>query len=176
MEPISPWWTILATACASWLSYRLGYRQATIAKRSLDLSVSKAEPKIGTSVKLDQRQINPPAFPPFCYMVATIYNEGELAARNVKGHCRLHSSTKSVKEHDIPFERDFLGSAPLLLESHRLDNGISGMSIDLNTSGQGLQFDVDIEFEYFGMSAHVPQRYSAKYRFDSKSRQMLKAG
>jgi hypothetical protein len=156
-------------------TYLFGFWQGRTSKRSFDLSVTRAVPKVGTSVKVYKRQENPPGFPAFYYMIATIYNEGELPAKQVKGHCKLHSATKSVKENNIPFEREFLGSSPCQLESHRIDDGISGMSVDLEAvSAKNIRLNVDIEFTYFGIPDDKQHRYAATYEYEHKSRQFVR--
>lgn len=157
------------------VGYFLGYWQGKTAQKSYDLSLSKAIPKVGTSVKIDKRQENPGGFPPFCYLVLTIYNDGELPAKQVKGHCRIYSPAKSVEEVDIPFHRDFLGSSPYKLESQRLNNGIGAMPLDVTgTLGQNVRLNVDIDLEYLGIPDGKPQYYSAKYSYDKNSGTMLK--
>ncbi len=165
--------SLIVSVVTALIGYALGYRQGKISQRALDLSIVKAAPKVGTTVRIDKRQENPPAFPPFYYLVATIYNEGELPAKQLKGHCKLHSPVKSVQERDIPFNREFLGSTPYELESFRLDSGISGTPIDIGASGgQNIRFNVDVEFEYFGIPDDAPQHYSAKYQYNNQRRQL----
>ena len=118
------------------VGYVFGYRQGKIAQAALDLSITKAIPKIGTAIKIDKRQENPSAFPPFYYLVVTIHNEGELPAHQLKGNCRLYSLTKGVKERNIPIERELLGASPYELESVRLEDGISGMTLNIGGPGE----------------------------------------
>ena len=142
---------VAATLVSAFVAQHIGYIQISIMKQEHDLNVTKATPKIGTSVKIDKRQINPPAYPPFCFLVASIYNEGELPAKQVNGHCKLVSPTKAVKEYSIPISREFLGSSPCELEICRLENGISGMTVDIGgVEGQNIRFNVDIEFGSLG--------------------------
>src|SRR6266478_3262719 len=116
----------------AFLAYRVGYRQGKTAQRALDLNVSKAIPKIGTSVKIDKRQEQPPAFPPFYYLVATIYNEGELPAKQLKGQCKLFSPINDVKQHTIPIDREFLGSKQYELNPCRLE----GTTVEVGMDGR----------------------------------------
>lgn len=151
--------------------YILGYWQGKTAQRALNLSVTKAVPKVGTRLKIDKRQENPAGFPPFYYLIATVYNEGELPAKQLKGHCKLYSPTNDVQERDIPFEREFLGSSPHELEAQK----IVGTTVDPGMRGeQEIRFNVDIEFEYLGIPDDQPQQYSAKYAYDNKSRQLIR--
>jgi len=148
----------------AFLAYRVGRRQ-------WNLGVAKAIPKVGTWVRIDKRQEQSTAFSPSYYMVATIYNEGELPAKQLKGHCKLFSPINEVKQHTIPIIREFLGSAPYELEPCRLE----GTTVDVGMDGrQDIRFNVDIEFEFFGIPDDKPQKYSAKHEWDNKNRQMIK--
>jgi hypothetical protein len=153
----------------------LGYWQGKSAQRTLDLIVTKAVPKIGTTIRIDKRQENPSNYPPFYYLIATIYNEGELPAQQLKGYCRVYSSEKSVREQSIPIARELLGtSSPCELELGRLESGISGMALNLGADdGENARFNVDIQFNYSGIQ-NTPQHYSANYEYDHKSRQIIK--
>jgi len=154
----------------------VGYCQWKTTQKSLVVTVKKAIPKVGTRVRIDERQKNPSGFPAFYYLILTIYNDGELPAKQLKGHCKLHSSTKSVQERDIPFQLDSLGpSSPYELEALWLLDGLSGAAIDLKGNGaENIGFNVDIEFECFGIPENVPQRYSAQYKYDPQSRQIVR--
>jgi hypothetical protein len=165
--------SVIIGAASLIVVYIFGYWQGRSAQRSLDLSVIKATPKVGTAVRIDKRQENPPAFPAFYYLIATIYNEGELPAKQLKGYCRVYSATKGVTEHNIPIEREFLGTTPSELELCRLEDGISGSTLDIGTqAGKNIRFNVDIDFSYFGVEDDIPERYSAQYEYDNNGRQM----
>jgi hypothetical protein len=166
---------VAVTLFAALLGYRIGRRQVAVASEAHTLSATKAAVKLGTKVHIDKRQENPPGFPPFYYLMATIHNEGELPAKQVNGYWKLYSPTKSIKEQRIPFGADFLGSSPIQLESHRLDDGISGMSIDLNGIGaQNIRIDVDFELDYVGLTDEQTHHYGARYQYDHASRQMVR--
>lgn len=157
------------------LGWRIGYTQGKIAQKALDLEFTKAIPKIGTTARIESRQENPPAYPAFYYLVVTIYNEGDLAARQLKGECRVYSATKSVKDREIPIDREFLGRGQYELERYRLTHGTSGMTVNLTgLEGENSRFNVDIEFKYSGISDGGPQQYKAQYTYDNKSRQLKK--
>ena len=154
-------------------AYAFGYWQGKTAQRTLDLNIIKATPKIGTSMRIDKRQENPNGFPPFYYLIATIDNEGELPAQQLQGYYRVYSETKCVKEHRIPIEREFLGSsAPSELELCRLEDGISGTTLNLAPDAANIRFNVDIEFHYLGVQNSASQKYCAHYEYDKESRQM----
>jgi hypothetical protein len=160
---------LIIAGIAVGVAYGVGYWQGRSAQKALDLSITKAIPKLGSDVKINKRQENSRAFPPFYYLVATIYNEGELPAKQLHGHCKLFSPENESQQRNIPINRDFLGSAPFELEAGRLD----ALFIDPDRPSDA-RFDVDIEFEYFGIPDDKPQRYTAKYRYDNKSGQMNK--
>ncbi len=169
MELISPWWAVLSATVASWLSYRIGYKQAKIAARTLDLSVARASPKIRVEIEIDQSQEHSAGIAPCYYLVSRICNEGELPVKQLKGKCKLFSPVNKSQEHVIPISLKLLGTTPLELDAVRLD----GLFIDTNRPSDAL-FHVDIDFEYFGIPDDKPQRYSAQYVYDQKSLKMVK--
>jgi hypothetical protein len=164
--------SLIINVCVALVGYILGYRQGKTAQRALDLSVTKAVPKVSTRVRINKRQEESRAFPPSYYLIATIYNEGELPAKQLKGRCKLYSATNDIQEHDIPIETEFLGpSSPLELEAQR----IVGTTVDPGMRGdQNIRFNVDIEFEYLGIPDDKPQKYSARYAYDNQSRQLVR--
>ena len=67
--------------------------------------------------------------------------------------------------------REFLRASEYELEPCRLD----GTTVWRAMRGeQEIRFNVDIEFDYFGMAKDQPQHYSAKYEFDPKNPTILK--
>lgn len=153
----------------------IGYRQGKIAQAALDLSLAKAVPKVGTTAEIGKRQENPSNFPPFYYVIVTLYNEGELPAQQLDGECRIYSVPKGVKERIIPIKREFLGVTPYQLESYRIESAFSGMTLNLGgQEGQSIRFNVDIEFEYVGSSNDPLNHYRAKYEYDPKTKQLVK--
>lgn len=131
--------------------------------------VRPAAPKIGTSMNIQEEEAT---FPPFYYMTTSIYNEGELAAKQLSGHWKLFSPDGAVKECEVSIEMDSLlstpyQSEPCLLQGPRVLAAMSGES--------KIRFQVDIEFDYFGISKDQPQHYSAQYQYDPRSHQMTSA-
>jgi hypothetical protein len=166
--------TLIVSIITGLGGFIIGYWRGRSAQRALDLSLTKAAPKIGTAIRIDKRQENPSTYPPFYYLVVAIYNEGGLPAKQVKGNCRVYSATKNVKERSVPIERDFLGiSSPSELELCRLEDGVSGMTVNLGGRGaENIRFNVDIDFSYFGIEDDTPEQYHAHYEYDYKNQQV----
>jgi len=166
---------VAATLFAALVGYHIGRRQVAVASEAHTLSATKAAVKLGTEVHIDKRQENPPGFPPFYYLMATVYNEGELPAKQLKGHWKIYSTAKSVKDQLIPVSVDFLGASPLKLKSNRLDDGIQGMALDLSGSGaQNLRINADFELYYSEVSNEQVHPYSAHYQYDHANGQMVR--
>jgi hypothetical protein len=162
---------VAATLLCALVAQRVGIVQIRWMADAHALNILKAEPKIGSTVKIDYRNENGPAYNPTCYLIATIYNEGELAARKLKGSCKLFSPSKELFDCDIPISRDFVGKSPYELSAYRIGGPAVGR---LESGGHKLALNVDVEFDYFGLSDDQPQHYSAKYQYDENTRQMVK--
>jgi hypothetical protein len=165
--------TLFGTVVGVFVGYYIGRRQITIADEEHNLNLLKSSPKIDTTVRINERQVNPfPAYDPFHFIVTGIHNYGDLAARHLKGHWRVYSPDKSIQECDIPIVRDFLGSTPYEFEPFQL----VGPNIDgaIKRGAGRATINVDVEFDYFGVSQDQPQHYSARWQFDSSSKQMVR--
>jgi hypothetical protein len=163
-------WLVIIAILGMFGTYLFGLWQGRTSQRTLDLNVIKATPKVGVTLILDKRQVNPPAFPPFFFLVARIYNEGDLSARQLNGKCRLFSPGNQIKEQTIPIAHDFLRGTPLNIESNRID-GIAG---PINREIQTVDVRVEIDFDYIGIPDDKTQHYHANYKYDGQSNQFLK--
>jgi hypothetical protein len=163
---------VAATLVAAFVAHRNGRIQISFMRREHELSIAKAMPKVGTTVRIDEKNPHGPAYPIFYSLVATIYNEGDLAAKNLKGHCKLFSPTNDIGERSVQINRDFLGMAlqyevaPCPIEGVKVRQGMMG--------AEEIRFNLDIEFEYFGIPDDQPQQYAAKYQYDNKTHQMIR--
>jgi hypothetical protein len=169
MPSISPWWAIPATIIFAWVIYRLVFRRAGGESTAADPDVTKASPKIGTTMRIDQRQEDSAGAARSYYLVPVIQNQGELPARQLKGGCRVFSPVHKSQERIIPIRQENLGASPFELDGVRLD----GFLIEASRPHDAL-FHVAIDIEYHGVSGDKPLRYSARYAFDQKSLQMIK--
>jgi hypothetical protein len=173
LEPVE-WFALgaLATFVTALVAHRVGFIQITIMRQAHQLNIAKAMPKIGTSLTIDKRQEHSAAFGPSYYLIATIYNEGDLPAQQLKGHCKLFSPINEIKQQDIPIDRELVGrTSPYKLEERRIE----GTSVDAAfRSGQHIRINVDIEFDFLSIPDDRPQHYSAKYEYDNKGQQMIK--
>jgi hypothetical protein len=71
------------------------------------------------------------------------------------------------KHPPIKIQRDVLASGDRYLESYLLDEGI-------DMQGEGIRFDVEVEFDYMAQNDDETRHYSAKYRYDRKYHRMVK--
>jgi hypothetical protein len=139
---------LLTTAVAGWLAFALTWEQLRAANRQLALNVSMAAPKIGTIMKIDKRYENGPNFPASYYLVASIYNAGQLPAKKLSGKCTLFSSTNEIQERTIPVEREFLGSSPYDLERCEIIGSAFGAAM---RDHGAINFGVNVEFDYLAL-------------------------
>jgi hypothetical protein len=147
------------------IGQRTGLLHVSIAKKALDLEVTKATPKVGTSIEIDERHDNGPHYPPFLYLTTTIYNEGKLPISQLDGNWKLAASY-GVPNRTIPIQREYLGSTtPYQFQPYRITQ--SGTA-----ANNQFVFDVDIEFDYIVPPENQPQHYSAKYRYDYHGKRM----
>jgi hypothetical protein len=169
MVTISLFWAIPATIILAWVIYRLVFRRAGGDSTAVAPAVTKASPKIATTMRIDQRQEDSAGAAPSFYLVPVIQNQGELPARQLKGRCRVFSPVHKSQERIIPIRQEILGASPFELDGVRLD----GFLIDASRPHDAL-FHAAIDIEYRGISGDKPLRYSARYAFDQKSLQMIK--
>ena len=166
MNLISVMIGVLVTLFGIYIGQRTGLLEISIAKKALDLSLTKAAPKVGSMITVEERYDNGRDFPAFLYLITTIYNEGELPAGQLDGDWKLTSSY-GVPNRVIPIRRDFLGSVPYKFEAPRITQG--GIPRE-----NEFRFDVDIEFNYSVASQEQPGHYHAKYRYDYETKRMNK--
>jgi hypothetical protein len=165
--------SVFVTLFSIFIGQRLGLWNLTLAKTAHDLNVRRSLPKIGTEIWIEQRQVHPANFSPFSILRVSIYNAGEFAAKQLKGQCELICPGNSVQQFTIPIDREFLDSTrPYELEPYRIE-GIALERIMAGAPNQ-LMFNVNIEFDYFGLSPDEPEHYSASCHFDSNSRRLIK--
>jgi hypothetical protein len=169
MEQISPWWPVLTSLVSAWLAYRIGFRKGRIDQRTLDLSINKARPRVGSRVEL--RTYSPQGYPHVRRnaIFTKIYNDGDLVARNVEGEWKLtapeglHSGTKTIREDSLstalPWETQYdMGGNAGWLQSH-----------------PEITIQVDIDLVYSGLD-EKREPYHATYRYDAAQKAMIKIG
>jgi hypothetical protein len=166
---------ILVSLFGIYIAQSVGLLQVSLMKKEYDLNLRKSAPELDSTVRINSRQVNPaPVYNPFHYIVTSIHNHGDLPAKHLKGHWRMYSPDKSIQDSTIPIRRDALGSAPLEFSEIQL----IGPSIDdaLKRGVGTVTINVDIEFDYFGLSENQPQHYSARWQYDRNSKQMIRQG
>jgi len=157
-----------ATLFTGYSANRAGIIQISLVREVHSRNLRPVAPKVGTSLRIQEEQA---AFPPFYYLTTSIYNEGGLAAKQLNGYWELSSSDNAVKKCEVSIEMDSLLSTPYQSEPCLLQ----GPSVLAAMRGESkIRFQVDIEFDYFGVSKDQPQHYSAKYQYDPESRQMIR--
>jgi hypothetical protein len=83
--------TLLMGIVATLVAYKVGFRQARLMQEAHDLSVTRAETRIGCAVEVEDKQVVLPAgmYNPHIHLTAKIYNEGELPAEDINGEWKL---------------------------------------------------------------------------------------
>ncbi len=165
-------WAALAVAAVlvtAYVMHRIGRIQISFMHKGHDFNLQKGIPKIGSSVRLEERR--PQGYVRRYFLITTIYNEGEFPAANLNGHWNL-SCSQSGHDRTIPISADYLGKIPPYeLEAQEL----KGQAItDAIKSGEQLTINVDVEFEYFGTPENQPKKYAAKYQYNPKQKQMIR--
>jgi hypothetical protein len=159
--------SVLVTLFGIYIGQRMGLWQFAIASKAHNLNVRRAVPKLGTALRIEPSQEGDPIFfAPCQYLIISIYNAGELAATQLYGYCKLSSPSNSVKQSSIPIAREFLDSTgPYELEPWLIEW--------TTATWNQVAFNVDIEFDYFGLSPDKPEHYKATHHFDQESRRFV---
>jgi hypothetical protein len=163
--------TALVTLFGIYIAQRNGHLLFNVAKQEHDLNLRKASPIVGSIVTLAERQILNANYWPFHFMVTSIHNYGDLPAQKLSGNWRLYSPDNSIKECNVPLQRDALGPAPYETEEQLIGSNIDAVIKDRMHK---VSIRVDIDFDYFGISQDQPQHYSASYEYDQHSHRMVK--
>ncbi len=158
----------LVTLLGIYIAQSNGFLLYWIAKKEHDLNLRKATPVLGSIVQMETRQVLPAAYRPFHYVVTTIHNNGDLPARNVQGEWRMYSPNNAIVELRVPIRRDVLGP------EYREEQQLVGSNIDEAVEHRRpIGINVDIDFDYTGISEGGTQHYSARYEYDHKLKQMV---
>jgi hypothetical protein len=156
---------VAGTLVSALVAERVGWVQISIMREAHALNVSKATPQIGCTIGVGFQQISPAGFNPHAFITVEIYNEGELAARDLQGEWILRAPTfgKAL----FPIQRDFLGKCEKHTHTYKINE--SG-----NWPPHSVPIEVDIEFYYTLPGTPDREQYNATYRYDTDSRQMLR--
>ncbi len=151
--------TALIGLLAVWVAYFVGVRQGRAAEKTLALSINKATPKIGSRASLVRS--SPPNRPDVTrYTInTTIYNDGDLVARNLEGEWKLTASHGIDKANRIIRANSLPSFLPLPLE-HQVGGDVSVFWCDPD-----IVCHVDIDLTYIGMD-NSAEKYRAAYKYD----------
>jgi hypothetical protein len=143
-----------------------GLLQISFMRKTHELNVTKAIPRIGCEVSAQTEQILPTLFAPHTRVIVKIYNEGELAAQKLTGQWEL-CSHQTDKKIVLQISRDFLGNCDAYVIDYLIPE-----SSDWGRYGFG--FDVNIEFFYLIPGDPETHRYEAHYAYESRKKQMIR--
>jgi len=166
MNGISPWWPILTGFISIWLGYKIGYRQATLATKTLALNVAKATPRIGSRVEVQRSGEG--SHLQFT-LVTTLYNDGDAAASKLDGQWKLNVSQGLPNAEKI-IRMDSLPSFLPFEIKHPIGGAINNAFF----SNPNVRIDVQIDLVYFGLE-NTQQRYQVRYDYDTQQKTFIQA-
>jgi hypothetical protein len=159
---------ICATLSAA---HKLGLIQINFGRereREVVLAVEprRVSPRIGCNITVEPKNDSGAGLTPQVRLFATIENEGEIVIRSLRGFWKVVTPDR-YKHPPIKIQRDVLALHDRYLESYLLDEGI-------DMQGEGVRFDVEVEFDYGTQNDDETRRYTGKYRYDRKYHRMVK--
>ncbi len=167
MDGISPWWPVLTGFISIWLGYRIGYRQATLAAKTLALNVTKATPRIGSRVAIERRGDREHTQ---FFLLITLYNDGDAAASKIDGewkfnvaHSAAPSAVKIIRMDSLP---SFL---PWTIE-HPFGGTVNNPFF----SNPNIRADVEIDLVYVGLGGSK-EKYYVKYDYSAQSKTFVQS-
>ncbi len=126
-----------------------------------------AAPRLGCTITVEAKSdSNAAGLTPQVRLFATIDNQGAAPVRSLRGYWRVVTPDK-FKHPQIRIERGILAPHNQYLESYLLDEGV-------DMQGEGVRFDVEVEFDYMAHSDTDNRHYSAKFRYDRKYHRMIR--
>src|ERR1700728_3613880 len=153
---------ILIALAGVYVAHRVGWIQVSIMRREQSLNLAKSTPKLGTLIRMEERKH---ATHPVSTLViiTSIYNEGDLAASNLKGNWNL-SCSESGFNRSIPISLDHLGTA----RPYNMETPFGNVHTwrDVRT-GKNITIEIDLKIRYTGLAEQGERPYHAKYRYDS---------
>jgi hypothetical protein len=157
---------VAATLAAAGIAHWVGLFQITLMRRAHDLNVRLAMPKVGTHPRIVPKNVLGTNHAPFYYLVISIYNEGDLPAKDLNGRWTIYSPINEIKRREGLISREFLRACEYELEACQIEGTTLHNAM---MGGQGISINIDIEFDYFGISENEPQHYARKYEFDPEN-------
>jgi hypothetical protein len=148
---------VAATLVAAYVAHRIGWLQITIMREAHALNVSKAMPQVGCDVRVIKKQILPQGYNPHLALVMEIYNEGELAVRDVTGDWTVIGPGQLRTTRG--FQKDFLGKNTNLHAEYEINESANWP--------QTVTFDIDVEFYYMAPGQSDREHFHATYRFEA---------
>jgi hypothetical protein len=160
---------VAATLVCAWVAQRIGWLQISFMKKEHALNIIKAAPKVGTSVWFKERE-HPGQPGKLLFICTSIYNEGDLAASNLKGNWKLSCSDKRF-DVAIPISRDHLGNS----RPFDFERQLGGIHMPGTVQqSQNFAIEIDIEFSYFGLEEDGEKPYHAKYSYNKNQKQFVR--
>ena len=162
---------VIATLAVAYIAHRIGRIQIRFMREAHDLNLKLATCQIGSgcTISLKPYIANRPDVLRY-EIVTSIYNAGDLAAKDLKGNWNL-SCSESGCNCSRPVWIDFVSKAfrhdlePYVFSSNELTQSISNGKFRIN---------VDIHLEFFGLDENERQQYRARYEYSHEHKQMIK--
>jgi hypothetical protein len=157
---------VAATLFGGFIAHRIGWIQIGINRQTLALNVKKSTPRIGSRVELKSAQlVNRPDITRYT-IHTTIYNDGDLVAREIKGEWKLTAS-HGIAEASVPVRADSLPSFLSFPLEHEIGGKYSSLWCEPTVIIQ-----VDVDLIYLGLD-DKKETYHATYDYDYKNRKIV---
>jgi hypothetical protein len=160
---------VAATLLGILFAHRMGWIQINIMRQEHTLNLAKTTPKVSTLVRLEERKHS--THPVSTLVIITsIYNEGDLAASNLKGDWSL-SCSESGFNRSIPISLDHLGNA----RPHEMETPFGSVATWLDVrAGKNITIEIDLKIRYIGLAEEGEKTYQAKYHYDPTHREFIR--
>jgi hypothetical protein len=161
---------VLLTLFGIYIAQRTGFLQISIMSKAHELNAKLATCQIGTTCRIELRFPSPgrPDVGRY-FIIASLYNTGKLAAKKLKGNCKL-SCSESIHDRTIPIIWDSLGDRPYELDPQEF----GGNAITQAIQSGNARINVDIQFDFLGLDDDTPEHYNAQYEYKHEQRQMVR--
>jgi hypothetical protein len=146
----------LGLALLTIVTVLLASRKLKLDRDVFDASQRNSEPKLGTDVGLQEKKENGEQYPPWIYLVTTLYNDGAIPAESISGEWRLLPAN-NLKGMTVPLFKDSVGAnGKWELSCYKLvtpENSPLKGHEGLRSHQAKIVLELDLSFQYRGQNA-----------------------